>query len=319
MAGVAIVAGGNVRYAGQGPNGVKALYPAARGGVRNTPPLGHGATTLLLLLLQRLLLGRFFGGLLGGNGFLHLLLVGGQLFLVGGQLIFRGALCPLDLHQVRRSLLIKLVQLVLLALQGLLELGYLPLLGLHLLALGTGRVHIGLQLVHQLLVVGCHRVHQLHAGGKIRKALRVQQDFQSAHVACGVQGHQPLFKLVDGVLNLRLGSIQLHGQLVDAGIQIVDVLAGGVDLLLHHVNLLLQVFLLGLFFRLVVAKLLQLCLQLVLLCLKPVLLGLDLRHGLGGNAQGDHSCHAQGQQAGKQALAKFAVHKLFLLMGCMKD
>ena len=75
----------------------------------------------------------------------------------------------------------------------------------------------------------------------------------------------------------------------------------------------------GLFFRLVVAKLLQLGLQLVLLCLKPVLLGLDLRHGLGGNAQGNHGGHTQGQQAGKQALAKFAVHKLFLLMGCMKD
>ena len=253
--------------------------------------------------------GGLFRGLLGGDGLLHFLLIGGQLFLIGSQGVFGGALCPLNLLQGSGVLRVKGVQLVLLVFQGLLQLGHFVHLGLALFPFRAGRFHIGLQLVHQVLVMGGHVLNHFRAGGELAEAVGVQQDLQGADVARGVQGHQTLFELVDGVLDLRLRGVQLHGQLGDALVQVINILAGGVDLLLHHLNLLLQGVLISLLFRLLVAKVVQLALQVFLFRLKPVLLGLDLSHGLSRGAQRGDTGHAQGHQPTAQPLFPAFFHK----------
>ena len=125
------------------------------------------------------------------------------------QLVLGGVHLPLDVPQGGLVFLVEGGQLFLLALQGDLKAGHLLLLGLQLLPVRLGLGYVVLQLADDFLVPQGHGVDKLHAGGEVRQALGIQQDFQGAHVARGVQGHQPLFKQVDGVLHLCLGGLQL--------------------------------------------------------------------------------------------------------------
>ena len=318
MAGIAVIPSGDVGDAGQGPAGVKARYPAAGGGVRDAAAVGDraaaaaaavggGAALLLLLLLAQQLL---LIGLLGGNGLLDPLFSGRQLLLVGGQGVLGGALGPLDLHDGRGVFLVELVQLLLVALQALLQLGYPGLLLLHLGALGRGVVHVLLELIHQLLVPLAHGVQQLGPQGELAEAVGIQQDLQGADGPGPVQGHHPLAELLDGAGHLLLGFLQLQGELVDALVELVDLLPGGVDLPLQVGDLGLQVLLFRLLVRLLLLQGVQLVLQLLVFLLQLLLFRLRLGHAVGQGPGGHHGQHAQGHQARPQPPAKaMSLHK----------
>ena len=167
------------------------------------------------MLLQRLLPGLFLRLALGFDQGGDALLILRQLLGVGLQGVLRGALGPLYLLDGRGVLLVEQVQLFLVALQALLQLGHPLFVRFHLVALALGVLHVLLQLVHQLLVVLAHHVQKLRAQGEIAEAVGLQQDLEGADVPRLVQGHHPLFKGRDGAGHLLLGLVQLHGQLVD--------------------------------------------------------------------------------------------------------
>ena len=208
---------------------------------------------------------------------------------------------------------------MLLVLQVLLQLGHFFHLLLTLGTLCFGGIHVLFQLVHQFLIVSGHGLQHFGAGSELAETVGVQKNLQSAHAASGVKSYQTLFKLVDGVLDLRLGSVQLHGELGNAVVQILNVLTGGVDLLLKHVDLFLQGILISLLFRLFVAELVKLVLKFLLFRFQTTLLRLNLRHGLSGNRQGSHYSHAKGHKSGKQPFGKFSVHRAFPPHMQMKD
>ena len=142
---------------------------------------------------------------------------------------------------------------------------HLPFFCLHLVPIRLGRLDVFFQSINHGLVMGCHVLQQCHSGGEFRKALGIQKYFQGAHIACGVKDHQARLELVDSILYRLQGLVQLQGQFLNTGVQVIDILPGGQNLFLDHVDLLLQGILIFLLLGFILPQAVQLGLQLLVL------------------------------------------------------
>ncbi len=194
------------------------------------------------------------------------------------------------------------LQLGLLALQLFLLLRKLFLLLSERVALILRFQHVFLDFFHELLIMMRKTFHRLGAQGEIVQARGIQQNLQRRQVtAGGVQRLQADLELLHRTVIFCIGLFDLRFKLLDACIQLVDVLAGKINALLIGFDLLLQRSLIRLCVRRFRTQRIELCAQLCSSGLIGFLLRLhlaDLRVVLGRRRRKDIAGQEQGQRQG---------------------